>query len=424
MPWGLRVSAEVAWRLVVVAAAVWVLLQVIGSLRVVVLSFAASLLVAALLQPTVGWLRRHRVPRVLAALLTFIGGLAVMTLVGWFVYWQVNENIDTLTSNVQGAVKQTQHWLTHGPLNLTETQISDFSKQITQAIGTNSERITDVGVTGVTVAVELLTGVALAAFSSFFLIYDGERIWNWLLKLFPPIARRPLAGAGPRAWTTLTGYIRGTVIVAFIDALSIGVGIALLQVPLALPLAVLVFLGAFIPLVGALISGSLAVAVGLVTQGPFTALLVLAVVVAVMQIEGHLLQPLILGRAVRVHPLAVILSVACGSLLAGIGGAVVAVPLVAVVNTVVSYLVHYHGSGARTLPAEQDASGPGARAAPDPDPDTTTSTDTTASTEAGEHESVQPPDRHPTHQPSPGSPAPDTDDTSPPESQDERQQDD
>jgi predicted PurR-regulated permease PerM len=162
-----------------------------------------------------------------------------------------------------------------------------------------------------------------------------------VLKLFPTSARDAMAGAGPRAWATLTGYIRGTLTIAFIDALFIGIGIALLGVPMAVPLAVVVFLGAFVPLVGALISGILAVAVSMVTQGPVTALLVLAVVVGVQQIEGHLLQPFILGRAVKVHPLAVVLAVTSGSLLAGIGGAVVAVPLVAVVNSVAVHLVRY-----------------------------------------------------------------------------------
>ncbi|OIV38808.1 AI-2E family transporter [Mangrovactinospora gilvigrisea] len=366
VPWGLRVTAEVAWRLVVVAAAVYVVLIVIGSLKLVVLAFAASLLMAALLQPTVAWLRRHGMPRALAAALTFIAGLAALGLIGWFVYWQVSENIDELTGKMQDALGQMRTWASHGPLHLSDKQITDITKSLSNALGTNTEKLTSAGVTGVTVIIEVLSGVALAAFSTFFLIYDGERIWNWLLKLFPPIARGPVAGAGPRAWSTLTNYIRGTVVIAFIDAVSIGIGIALLGVPLAIPLTVVVFLGAFVPLIGALVSGALAVAVGLVTHGVVTALLVLAVLIAVQQIEGHLLQPLILGRAVKVHPLAVVMAVASGSLLAGIGGAVVAVPLVAVLNTVVSYLMRYRklkvaaasGGGATTGAEAERVAGP------------------------------------------------------------------
>ncbi len=147
-----------------------------------------------------------------------------------------------------------------------------------------------------------------------------------------------MAGAGPRAWSTLTAYVRGTVLVAFIDSVSIGIGIFLLGVPLALPVSVLIFLGAFVPLVGALVTGTIAVLIALVTKSVFTAAMVLVVLLAVQQIEGHLLQPLILGRAVRVHPIAVVLSVTVGSILGGIGGAIVAVPLVAVTNTTVGYL--------------------------------------------------------------------------------------
>jgi predicted PurR-regulated permease PerM len=180
--------------------------------------------------------------------------------------------------------------------------------------------------------------VLLAMFSTLFLLYDGPNIWNWVLRLFPEPARDGLAEAGPRAWRTLTLYVRGTVIVAMIDAIFIGVGIFFLRVPMAVPLAVVIFLSSFVPLVGAVASGAVAVVVALVTQGPFTALMVLVVVLAVQQIEGHVLQPFILGRAVRVHPLAVVLSVAAGSLIAGIGGAISAVPLVAVSNTVVGVL--------------------------------------------------------------------------------------
>jgi len=161
--------------------------------------------------------------------------------------------------------------------------------------------------------VEALTGILLCAFCTLFLLYDGKQIWSWVVRLFPATARDALIGAGPKVWGTLTGYVRGTVIVAFIDAACIGVGIFLLDVPMAVPLAVVIFLSSFVPLVGAVASGAIAVIVALVTEGPFTALMVLAVVLAVQQIEGHILQPFILGRAVRVHPLAVVLSVAAGS---------------------------------------------------------------------------------------------------------------
>ena len=338
VPWSLRVAAETIWRLLIVGAGIYVLFRVVQTLHIVAFAFIAALLISALLQPTVSRLQSLGLPRALAAAVTFVGGLIGIGLVGWFVGWQVSTNLGEVTNKVQSGIAQIHGWLTHGPFHLTDTQINQFAKQLQNAVGSNSDQITSFGFSTVGIVIEILTGVLLAAFCTFFLIYDGARIWGWLLKLFPPTARIAMAGAGPRAWSTLTAYVRGTVLVAFIDSVSIGIGIFLLGVPLALPVSVLIFLGAFVPLVGALVTGTIAVLIALVTKSVFTAAMVLVVLLAVQQIEGHLLQPLILGRAVRVHPIAVVLSVTVGSILGSIGGAIVAVPLVAVTNTTVGYL--------------------------------------------------------------------------------------
>ncbi|WP_330332366.1 AI-2E family transporter [Streptomyces sp. NBC_00536] len=352
VPWGMRVAAEVSWRLLLVAGMLWVVMKVISEVRLVVLAFAAALLVTALLQPFVVRLRRLGLPRGLATAVTAILGFVIIGLVGWFVVWQVMENLDQLSARVRDGIEELKRWALNSPFHVTEQQINDIAKNLSDTIGTNTQEITSAGLQGVTVMVEILTGILLAMFSTLFLLYDGKKIWEWVLGLVPTPARAGVAGAGPRAWRTLTAYVRGTVIVALIDAIFIGLGLWFLDVTMAVPLAVFIFLFAFIPLVGAVISGALAVVVALVTQGPFTGLMVLAVVLAVQQIEGHVLQPFILGRAVRVHPLAVVLSVAAGGMIAGIGGAVVAVPLVAVTNTVVGYL--------RVYSREQDAQfGPG-----------------------------------------------------------------
>ncbi|MCX5612491.1 MULTISPECIES: AI-2E family transporter [unclassified Streptomyces] len=341
VPWGMRVAAEVSWRLLLLAGMLWVLMKVISEVRLVVLAFAAAMLVTALLQPFVVRLRKLGLPRGLATAVTAILGFVVIGLVGWFVVWQVMENLDDLSDRVRDGINELKLWALDSPFHVTEKQINDIAKNLSETIGTNTEQITSAGLQGVTVLVEVLTGILLAMFSTLFLLYDGKRIWNWTLGLVPAAARPGVAGAGPRAWRTLTAYVRGTVLVALIDAIFIGLGIYFLDVPMAVPLAVFIFLFAFIPLVGAVVSGALAVVVALVTQGVFTALMVLLVVLAVQQIEGHVLQPFILGRAVRVHPLAVVLAVAAGGLIAGIGGAVVAVPLVAVTNTAVGYLRAY-----------------------------------------------------------------------------------
>ncbi|MEU0025463.1 AI-2E family transporter [Streptomyces sp. NPDC006335] len=375
VPWGVRVAAEAGWRLLVLAGTVWVLMRIISSVQLVVFAFVVALLITALLQPTVARLMRHGVPRGPATALTAILGFVIIGLLGWFVTWQVMENIDDLSDQIQNGIDDLRNWLLKSPFHVTDKQINQIAKNLREAVGANTDQITSAGLEGVQVVVEALTGILLTFFSTLFLLYDGRRIWNWTLKLVPAAARPAVAGAGPRAWHTLTAYVRGTVLVALIDAVFIGIGIYFLDVPMAVPLAVFIFLFSFIPLVGAVASGALAVLVALVTQGVFTAVMTLAVVLAVQQIEGHILQPFILGRAVRVHPLAVVLTVATGGMVAGIGGAVVAVPLVAVTNTVVSYLKAY---AEEQSPPEDEDEGEGegdvvtdqeGRAEPPPDPE-------------------------------------------------------
>ncbi|MFI1763533.1 AI-2E family transporter [Streptomyces sp. NPDC020800] len=368
VPWGVRVAAEAGWRLLVLAGTVWVLMRVISAVQLVVFAFVIALLVTALLQPTVARLTRRGVPRGPATALTAISGFVVIGLMGWFVTWQVMENIDTLSSQIQNGIDDLRNWLLKSPFHVTDKQINQIAKNLREAIGANADQITSAGLEGVQVIVETLTGILLVFFSTLFLLYDGKRIWEWFLKLVPAAARPGVAGAGPRAWSTLTAYVRGTVLVALIDAIFIGIGIYFLNVPMAVPLAVFIFLFSFIPLVGAVASGALAVIVALVTQGVFTAVMTLVVVLAVQQIEGHILQPFILGRAVRVHPLAVVLTVAAGGMVAGIGGAVVAVPLVAVTNTVVGYLRQYslEVAGERATPPTEAEAAPTATGEPEP----------------------------------------------------------
>jgi putative heme transporter len=350
VPWGVRVAAEVGWRLLVLAGTVWVLMRIISTVQLVVLAFVIALLLTALLEPAVARLKQAGVPRGSATALTALFGFVVIGLMAWFVIWQVLENVDNLSEQVQNGIEDLRRRLLDGPFHVTDKQINGLAQSLADAVGANTDAITSVGLEGVTVVVEALTGILLTFFSTLFLLYDGKRIWEWTLKLVPANARPGVAGAGPRAWATLTAYVRGTVVVALINAFSIGIGIYFLNVPMAVPLAVFIFLFSFIPLVGAVASGALAVVIALVTQGVFTAVMTLAVVLAVHQIEGHILQPFILGRAVRVHPLAVVLAVASGGMIAGIGGAVVAVPLVAVTNTLVGYLKAYSQDSALHTP--------------------------------------------------------------------------
>lgn len=194
VPWGMRVAAEAGWRLLVLAGTVWVLMRVISAVQLVVLAFVAALLITALLQPTVARLRRYGVPRGLATALTATLGFVVMGLVGWFVVWQVMENIDNLSDQIQDGIDELQRWLLNSPFHVTEDQIKDIAKSLREAVGANTDEITSAGLEGVTVIVEALTGILLTMFSTLFLLYDGKRIWQWTLKLVPAAARPGVAG--------------------------------------------------------------------------------------------------------------------------------------------------------------------------------------------------------------------------------------
>lgn len=339
MPVGVRTAAAWAWRLILIGAALAVFLRVVGMLQLVLVPVAVALLLAGLLQPLAAWLRRHGLNRTLAALFVLLGGIASVVGLLYLVGTALSQGFGDLADSANEGIGQVRDWLTDGPLNLSERQLDDLVTQGQDALSNNRDVFTAGALDTALTVGHVVTGFFLALFTLFFFLRDGRQIWLWLIGLSPRAARRDIDGAGLIAWKTLISYVRATGIVALSDAAGIGIGIAILGVPLALPLAAVVFLGAFIPIVGSFTSGLLAVLVALVSDGPLTALVVFGIVVAVMQIEGHLLQPLLLGRAVKVHPLAVILSIAAGLLVAGIIGALIAVPLVACANVATLYLV-------------------------------------------------------------------------------------
>lgn len=196
IPWGMRVAAEASWRLLVFAGTLWVLMKVISSVQLVVLAFVAALLVTALLQPTVARLRTMGMPRGVATAVTAVSGFVVMGLVGWFVVWQVMDNIDNLSDQVKDGIEELKLALLNSPFHVTEQQINGIAKNLSDSVGANAEQITQVGLQGVTVVVEALTGILLAMFSTLFLLYDGKKVWEWTLKLVPAQARPGVAGCG------------------------------------------------------------------------------------------------------------------------------------------------------------------------------------------------------------------------------------
>ncbi|WP_345414300.1 AI-2E family transporter [Pseudonocardia xishanensis] len=339
IPTALRVTSEVCARALIIAAALGLLVFLIIQLRVVVVPVAISLLVSALLAPVVALLARNRVPRGVAVAITMIGGLALL---GGLLSFVVNTFIGgfpDLQRQLTSSLQAIQQFLAAPPFNLTSEQLRDLPAQIGQAITNSQDALTSGVLTTAATVTEVGAGLALTVFTLIFFLYDGARIWRFLLKAAPRRRREEVDVAGRRAFATLVGYTRATVLVAFVDAIGIGIGLWAVGVPLVIPLSALVFLGAFIPTVGAVVSGAVAVLIALVANGLIPALIILAVVIGVQQLEGHVLQPLLLGRAVKLHPLAVVLAVAGGVVIGGIPGALLAVPLLAVVSAAVRSLV-------------------------------------------------------------------------------------
>ncbi|MEO6088595.1 MAG: AI-2E family transporter [Umezawaea sp.] len=339
----LRVAAAIGWRFLVVVAALYVVGTVAGYLAGMVVPVAIALLLAALLVPGVDHLTRFSVPRGIATALVLVGGLVILGGVLAFVVITFVNGVPELVSQLSQSVDAASRWLTNGPLHLSDTQIREATERFLATLTDNQADITSGALTTAATVGELLTQALLVLFTLIFFLYDGPRIWHFLLRAAPHRIRTRVDVAGRRGLAALVSYVRATAAVAVVDAVGIGIGLAVLRVPLAIPLAALVFLGAFIPILGAVVAGSVAILIALVANGWVAGLVVAGIVIAVMQLESHVLQPLLLGRAVKLHPLAVVLAIAGGLLVGGIAGALLAVPLLAVLN-----------SGIRSLLSEAD----------------------------------------------------------------------
>lgn len=338
VPHGLRVATAYSWRLLVVAAAVGVGIWLVIQLKLLVIPLLVAILVTALLWPAFSFLLRHRVPRWLAIVIAVVGTLAIVTGLMWLAVWQITLEWPKVQASTAASIAQLRQYLIDGPLHLTTEQIDEYLQTVGAFLQQQADLLWSGALAIGTTLGHVLTGLLLTVFILLCLLADGGGIWRWTVRLFPRQARPAADGAGRAGWATVVNYARTQLLVATIDAVGIGVGALLLGVPLAVPVAVLVFLGAFVPIVGAVVTGALAVFLALVYNGWWIALWMLVVVLGVQQLEGHVLQPLLMGSAVKVHPLAVVLVVAGGAMIAGIPGALFAVPLAAFVNVVGVYL--------------------------------------------------------------------------------------
>ncbi|MEB3370750.1 AI-2E family transporter [Saccharopolyspora mangrovi] len=339
IPRVLRVTAAVSWRMLVIAAALYVTGMIITRVYVVVIPVAIALLLSALLAPLVSWLARRNVPRALATAMVLIGGLAVVGGVLTFVVNAFINGFPDLQRQVVASLEAMRRWLAVSPLHLNDDQIANYIQQARDWLQSNQAVLTSGALSTASTFGNLLTGIVLALFTLIYFLHDGRRVWLFLIRLAPRQVREKVDRAGIAGFTSLVGFVRATALVAVVDALGIGLSLVILGVPLAIPLAALVFLGGFVPIVGAVASGAVAVLVALVTKGWVVAMIVVGIVLAVQQLEGNVLQPLILGRAVQIHALGVVLAISIGVVVNGIVGALLAIPMVAVLNAAIRALV-------------------------------------------------------------------------------------
>jgi predicted PurR-regulated permease PerM len=338
VPQGVRIAAAWSWRVLAILAVIAVLIFIVIQLRLIVIPLLVATLLAALLVPFVQFLRRHRWPKWLAVMLAELGLIGVVTALVFLVVAQVRAGFPDLQVQSVAAWEQFKQFLLESPLHLTDSQITAYADQIWNSVQQDSQVWVTGALTVGSSAGHFLAGLLLTLFTTLFILIDGRGMWEWTVRLFPKRARVAVDRSGRVGWTTLTSFVRVQIFVAAIDAVGIGLGAVILGLPLAIPIAVAVFLGSFIPIVGAVVTGALAVFVALIYKDVVIALIMLAIVLLVQQVEGHVLQPLVMGSAVKVHPVAVVFAVAGGSFLAGIPGALFAVPVVAVLNAMIRYI--------------------------------------------------------------------------------------
>lgn len=334
-----RKAAAWSWRLLVIFGLVFALMWVFKHLEVIFVPVAIATMLSALFLPGVDWLDRHGVPRGWAVLLLLLFGIALVGGVLTFVVSQFIQGLPGLIDQISHSIDTAKSWLIKGPMHLNQQQLDNAGKSAVDALRNNQEKLTSGALSTASTITEIVTGAFVVLFTLIFLLYGGRNIYEFVTRIFPASIREKVRKAGKAGFGSLIGYVRATFLVALVDAVGIGTGLAIMGVPLALPLASLVFLGAFIPLVGAVIAGFLAVVVALLSKGFIYALITFGLIIAVQQLEGHVLQPLVMGRAVSIHPLGVVLGISTGGVLAGIVGALLAVPAIAFVNSAVRVLL-------------------------------------------------------------------------------------
>jgi predicted PurR-regulated permease PerM len=340
VPRPVRVAAAWGWRAIVIAVVIYGFGWAARYLSEVVIPVAVAILLTALLAPVANRLRKWRVPRAAATAITVLGGLLIIVGVLTLIGTQIATQSTHLSGNIVAGFNQLVSWLKSGPLHISQNwfDVDTWNERLQNFLRDSGDTIAKYAGEITSQVGHFFAGLAIMLFSLFYFLYDGRGIFTFLLRIVPIRARDKVDEAAKRGWRSLSSYVKATILVAFVDAIGVLIAALILGVPLAPALAALVFLGAFIPIVGALVSGFVAVIVALVALGWVKALIMLGAIILVMQVEGHVMQPFLLGRAVKVHPLAVILGIATGVIVGGIVGALIAVPVLAFTKSFVQYL--------------------------------------------------------------------------------------
>ena len=336
--WSFQVTAAWALRFLIVVAALVVLLGLLNAVSLVTITVIIAIMICALLQPLVGLLMSYHVPRIVAAVLVFVLGMTTLVASAGFVVQQVSSNSSALGTQLLDAVGTIRHWLVSGPARMSESQVSQMVADLTKTISDNRASLAQGAFATANSALLVVSGAVFCLFATLFLLSDDGGIFRWVVRLFPDESRVRVAHAGNVAWRTLIAYMRSTVLLALINSFTMVVVMLIAGMPLVVPLGVLLFLGSLIPLLGMLVAGVVVVLVALVTKSALMALVMAVALVLTVQLEGNLLNPLIMGKAVNIHPLGILMAVTAGTILGGIFGAFIAVPLAAIVNNVVNDL--------------------------------------------------------------------------------------
>lgn len=340
VPWSAQVAGAWALRFLLIVAALWVILNLLNAVSLVVITVTIAMMINALLGPIVSWLVAHGVPRPVGALVVFIGGCGVIVGGLWFVVVQTSGSWEDLGTQVAQGIDTIQRWFIEGPFKATQAQVDQVGTDIIQQINNNKGVLAGSAWQAANSAIGVLSGAALCMFALLFMLFDDGQIANWVASLAPSAAIKRVRVALRIAWTTLVAYMRSTVILAVINSLTMVVIMMIAGMPLIAPMAVLLFIGSLIPLIGMIVAGLVVCLVALVTKGFVTAIVLLVALFLTVQLEGNLLNPYILGRAVSLHPLGILVTVTAGTMVGGIYGAFIAVPLVAVINNVAKELRH------------------------------------------------------------------------------------